>query len=229
MQNQALRDRRRLPSKADINAITSVEELQDLLDHIDFEATKIETALEHSSNDSQDWEARAISALVIHRVTRKAVAQRLAAVAPPVVEESDPPIPRVVHPRVAQFIEVFDKFDVQALTTVEAVERALEWLREETAELRNEIDDEKGLAVEVRDTDWLRRASGVLAKANALRNSLQQKAGEIRRQERAAEFEARDRSAERLFIKAVKRRLDEDVYAAIWEEVFIAHPELRIR
>jgi hypothetical protein len=216
-----------LPSRDEILGINDISALEALHVIIDDTITAIETRLEFSSQ-GMDWEKRAISALAINRNTKKWVERRLNELrrAPPTVSANPVQVtPHESSPEVQELFERVPSIDVSAYETTEEIQETLDWLVPRVTALRSEKDEENNKSV--KDFAWLRQANGALSAIGVLRNSLLQRSAAIRRAEQAVRIEERDRLSERAFINAARARLPQDTYAAIWEDVFQSHPELR--
>lgn len=71
-------DRVRLPSRREIETECDMDLLLDVRDAAEWGANKIEADLDHLSEEGDDeWRARAVSALTIHRICLKHVERRI--------------------------------------------------------------------------------------------------------------------------------------------------------
>ncbi len=101
-------------------------------------------------------------------------------------------------------------------TQLRELEAARDRLEDECSGIAHQIDMAKARAVdgEYSDPVWYRKAQHALRMKRKEYNATLRLVAELKRAQRRVEHN----SNERWFVKVAKRRLDEEVFASIWEE-----------
>lgn len=231
-----VRQRDLLPTKAQIEAISSVPDLEAMRDEIDRRIARIETDLDFR-DDTAEWEARALSALSIHRYTANLISRRVkvlqrnktspfapvAAVAVSVRERTE------CNPLSWKLIN--DDLDLAADDTADGLEAALRTLSDAMLALEGDRADEiSRFAQGSRDEAWLVEANYALRRARERRHTLGLKKAAIRRAAKDAAQELRDRGRAQAFVDEARDFLPRDTFLTLWDRVerkLSAPPETR--
>lgn len=205
-------ERLRLPTRSQINALTDPEVLADLRDAVERVAVKITTDLQFSADE--EWARRARGALAAHRHARTLLERRLAALR----AETPDANPRGRDDNDPLTNEVLDNrphVDVAAISTVEAADEWIGWIRDRLDAVQRDREDEIGLPAAERDEAFMSATGSVLRRLRGLRQDVQNRRGELTRLDRQTAQRALQSSREQLFIDLCRETLDRETYRSL--------------
>lgn len=217
-------ERERLPTKAQIGAVTDLSVLDGWRDDIARAVAKMETDLEFLAGDNPEWAARARAALAIHRLTDRIIARRMGALRRSAMTtaktarrpEAD------CDPLTLEVLRARPAVDLDALTTTDQVDERMSWLVARIDAVTADREDEIGMEAADRDEGFLAATGNALRHMRALRQDLQTRRGRLNKAEKAAARAAEvphQETRERLFIDAARELLDRATYLRLWDEV----------
>lgn len=210
------RQRDRLPSKAQINAISDIESLENLKEDIERRIVRIETDLDFR-DATEEWEGRAISALSVHRYTAKAIEKRINGLRKSSGKISMTQERVDCHDLTWEIIDsVYDNLNPETVSeideVIEAIDSAMDALEADKA-------DEMTKAEPFRDLVWIAKASSAAKRVKGVRHNLMTKKNLINKAMKEKERLAREEVRERMFIDACREMLSKETYAALWDRV----------
>lgn len=210
--------RQRLPTKAQIFAIDSLDALYGIKDDVEREILKIETSLEFQSDDA-DWAHRACNALALHRYVDRMLSRRIGQLKGKSGKGGNDRPDDDCDPLTLEVLAERPECDPTTLETVQAVDERIAWLAARINATQGDRDDEIAMEAGDRDEGFLAATGTVLRHMKGLRQTLQTRRGEITRAAKQAEAEARNACRMQRFIEAAKFVLDRDTFMRVWDRV----------
>lgn len=216
-----------LPTRAQIEAITTAATLDDIRDEIGRVIAKIETDLEYGDGDDE-WAARARSALAVHRHTNKLIGHRLQALRTRATPSPFHAVAAVKTSRRSRSdcnpigLELMEGElpDPAALATVAAVDEASKWLVERIEALTCDREDEvMNYDAVARDEAFMMRSNSTLRRAGACRMALLTRGAELRKAEKTKVQARLDATRPQMFVDCAREVLDRETFLAIWQAV----------
>ena len=210
------RQRERLPTKAQINAISDIEALEALKDDVDRRMVRIETDLDFR-DATEEWEGRAISALSVHRYTAKAIGRRIQDLKKSSGKRSFTQERVDCDDLTWEVIDgVYDDVDPD---TVHEIDEWLEVIDKALDAVELDKADELSKADQFRDLVWIAKANSAAKRVKGVRHKLFTKKAHINKAIKETERLAHEEVRERMFIDACREMLPKSTYAALWDRV----------
>lgn len=213
-------ERVRLPTKSQIQAITSAQTLKDLRSDIERQIVLMETKLQYDTGADPDWQQRATTALSLHRFTDRLLVRRISEIQGAVVKGSS--LPRRDSDNLVLTNEALDgvrQFNVNDITTVEEIDAGVAYLAERIIAVEADRNDEISLVPADRDEGFLATTGTLLKRMRHQRQELQTRRGVISRESRLRERAGAEIRREVLFIDAAREMLPQATYQALWAQV----------
>lgn len=222
----------RLPERKEVEAMTDIAKLEELLDEVEKAIAKMETDLDFAPEENE-WFIRAKKALQRHRYTRGLLQRQLKALKRPEQTPKQGAGPVFQQARVRPISEaVTELLDEQYPTfdstedTVEAMADALDDL----SALKRDVEQERDAEIvenapAQRDEVWLYRVNAGLKRLGSERHKVAIRHAELLRIAKREQQGRRDMSTERLFIAVARETLPKALYESLWAEANRRHAE----
>lgn len=232
-------ERIELPTKAEIAAMTDPAAVRGLIEAIEAVVTTIETRLEYSGINDDDWRGRAQGALIRHRnalrqLNRRAHDLRFIALRSPAQARLHGKKAKVTSkpanarpddendPLTNASLDQDHAIDLRTFTEVAQVDAKLADLDQRIAAVARDRDDEIATPSQKRDEGFLAATKSALAAMRNSRSVLQTHRNRILRGTAGTTLEgrlARQAHRSQLFIDAARDLLPAATFRALWDRV----------
>lgn len=213
--------REKLPTPAEIDAMTDLSGLERLRNRINKASADIEVELDFSDRDDE-WAKRARSALSAHLFTGRSVDRRINALKYQMnrPNRGAPGRRRPDHVTSPLTLEVLvDRPQLELSDDIGQLDGHLAWIAARINAASVDRDSELAEPPDRRDTLFVGRASGAIRWLNLMANDVRSRRAAAVRAARRQATAPIERLRERIFIDLAREQLDPAVYAAIWQRV----------